>query len=791
MGSAKGGGQTIGYKYYMSLLMGIGRTISEIVEIKVGGKTAWTGPACRNDGDVISIESADLFGGDEKEGGIFGPAKVFWGHRTQVLSGGEVVASGTVPDPRETISAENPDAKLSELRGITSIWFDGEICSLNPYPKEWKFRCRRHIHGWYNDDPWYPEKSIVYLSGPEIITYKKAVRLGILADFTAKGGSKKNAIIDTIKGNIKALNGAHIIFECATNPEWGRGNPRELLDENSFVYAANRLCLEGVGLCFFWTRQEDVDVFIQTVLDHIGGVLYTDRSTGLLTLRLIRDDYNLDDLPTFDFDSGLLDILLDDSGSQDIAYNEVVVKYHDPISDTDGEARAQNVGARIAQGSSNSLSKEYPGFPTKDLAGRAAVRDLIVQSAGLKRFKVKLDRSAWRIAPGMPFRVVAPQRRIASIVLRAGEIVDSTIQNGGYIEVSAIEDVFSMPQTSMVVAEMPTWKPPLTDPVPPDDTVLFEMSYYDLTKHLNQFEVTEINNEDTYFALIAAQPVRSQLNYDLMYEDAEHQDSYVSAGTFSFTANAILANPIDYLDENLQITKPFHIPDDLIGDSMLIDEERFRVNSYDVLSGLMNVERGVADTLPQKHAAGARVWFPDDDLSSNRTVYSEGEVIHAAAATRTTSAVLPYEELDTRFITLQGRIGRPYPVGDLRVDGVSVFTAAGDHPEPVLTWVSRNRLLQQDQLIGHTDGPVAEEAGTSYEVVVKNLTDFVLSTHAVAGGTFTFTYTTAMRAADGDPEIVHFDVVTIRDGMRSLYSYNVPVTIEGGWDYAWGYNWGS
>ncbi len=782
MGGGKGGGQTIGYKYFMSLLMGLGRgPWSELVEIKVGGKTAWKGPSCNDCGELQYIDAPDLFGGDEKEGGIDGPFTILCGGPDQVLP----PAMGKLPSIKETISPNEP---MPALRGITSIWFDGEICSMNPYPKEWKFRGRRHVHGWYGGVPWYEFKAIIYLSGPEVVTAKSVVTMPdvIKALFTQKGGGPKKNVTMTVPGNIKAMNGAHIIYQCVTDPEWGRGLESFLIDENSFVYAANQLCSENFGLCFFWQRQEDVDAFIQIVLDHIGGVLYTDRSTGLLTLRLIRHDYVVDDLPTFSFGDGLLDILRDDSGSQDVAFNEVVVKYHDPISDTDGEARAHNAGARLAQGSTNSTTKEFPGLPTKELAARVAVRELIVQSSGLKKFKVKLDRSAWRIAPGMPFRIVAPERGIASIVLRAGEVTDFSVQRGGHIEIAALEDVFAMPEVGMVVPEDPSWAPPVTEPVVPDETAVFELSYYDLASNLSQFDITAISDADAYMGLVAAQPVASQLQYDLMVDDGAGFTNY---GSFSFTGNAKLTAPAGYLDGILEIgsLEGFN---PAIGDALMVGDERMRVDSeYDPLAGNIAVSRGVADTLPRKHATGTLVWLPDDDISSNRIIYSPGDEMDAAAATRSSSGLLVEEDWDIKHLVIAGRVGRPYPPADLKVDGVSVFEESGEHPAPVFTWVPRNRLTQADQLVGHTEGPVVAEEGTTYEVEIYDKDGELLSTHDV-GTDLTFTYDGALQAADSDPGLVLVNVVAVRDGQRSLYSYAAPVVLIGGYGYGYGLNYG-
>ena len=774
--------QTIGYKYFMSLLMGFGRgEMSEVVQLNAGGKTAWQGPLCNNGGNTIGlIDEANLFGGDEKEGGIYGPFRVLWGGPNQVLPPAVATPLGTLPSIQESIGGDVP-----ALRGVTTLWYDGEVCSLNPYPKEWKARLRRSIHGWHGE-PWYPQKAVISLTGPEIVSYKKAQINGIVDLFLAKGGSRKKQIKMTVPGSIRAQNGAHIIYECVTNPEWGRGIEREMLDENSFIYAANQMCEEGLGLCFFWTRQEDVDVFIQTVLDHIGGVLYTDRETGLLTLRLIRDDYDPDDLPTFSKGNGLLSVSRDDSGAQDIAYNEVVVKYHDPISDTDGEARANNAGARIAQGATNPLFKEYPGFPTKELAGRAAVRDLIVQSAGLKRFKVILDRSGWRIAPGMPFRISSPERNIGTIVLRAGEVTD---RGQGGIEVSCLEDVFSMPLTAMVTPEDATWVPPVSDPVPPDDSEAFELSYYDLAKRLSQFDIPNVDDNDSYLGMAAAQPISTQILYDLMYR-APGAPAWIDGGSNSFTGNAVLQNDIGPYDTEITLAEIETFPADVILDSMMIGDERVRIDSFDPATGAMTISRGSVDTLPAPHMAGTRVWLPDDDLGTNGIAYSEGESVEAAAATRSNSGVLLEEDYAVHTVDMKQRVGRPYPVGDLRVQDTPIYALTGEGiEEPVFTWAARNRTLQADQLLAHEDGPVPEEEGTTYEVEIAKEDGTVLRTEALPAGSTEFTYTADMQGADGNPSAVVVDIRPVRDDLRPLYRYDALVALKGGWGYRWGYNW--
>lgn len=83
MGSKSGGGTT-GYDYYMSLFMGVCRgPVDHLLEIKVADLVAWKGDVTGN--GVFQINAADLFGGQQKEGGIAGPVTVLMGAPTQLL----------------------------------------------------------------------------------------------------------------------------------------------------------------------------------------------------------------------------------------------------------------------------------------------------------------------------------------------------------------------------------------------------------------------------------------------------------------------------------------------------------------------------------------------------------------------------------------------------------------------------------------------------------------------------------------------------------------------------------
>lgn len=332
---------TIGFTYYIGMFMGLCRgPINAIKELRAGDRKVPirgfenTGPLPGDpDGQwwfpeipevtasgMYYLMSGGLFGGETGEGGIQGQLWVMMGYPDQVAV-----------EPLQQMLGE----ELPGFRGQVTAFFDGTFASLNPYPKKWAWRVHRTTAGWSNNNPWYPSKARI-----------------VLAD-----------------GKIDSMNGAHMIFEAITNREWGRGLPWSRLDQTSFQKAADRLYDEQFGLCLRWNRKDSIKNFIQGILEHIGGALFTDRTTGLLKLVLIRDDYVVDALPKYDTTNGLLNITEAIVNSLPGQINQVIVNYKDPIENQQGSVRTQSLAAiQASRGEINPMTKSYPGIPTGKLA---------------------------------------------------------------------------------------------------------------------------------------------------------------------------------------------------------------------------------------------------------------------------------------------------------------------------------------------------------------------------------------------------------------------------------------
>lgn len=706
---------TIGYKYFFGIHAGLARgPLDEIVEIRVGDKTAWSGSARGN--TEIRIDQPNLFGGEEKEGGIQGTLAVLMGARDQPVHARlAAMLGGIVP----------------AFRGVATTFYDGLISAMSAYPKPWSYRVRRVLQGWENDAAWYPECAAIPMAG----------------------------------GAVAAMNPAHILYQVLTDTRMGRGLPSRYLDAAAWRAAADTLKAEGFGLCLKWSRQDSVETFAQTIIDHIGAALYTDRNTGLLVLKLIRAVDNVAALPIFTADTGLLAIDDDESGAQTRGVSEVIVKYRDPISKEEKSVRVKNPAAiHSAGGAVSTTTKEYPGIPTSGLALRVAQRDLQASSGFLKRFRVKLDRRGGNIVPGGVFRIAAQERGIESIALRAGRCEYGTTTDGT-ITITAVQDVFSLPATSYVAPDAGAHVPPETAPKPITRQRLIEAPYREIAQALGSAEAQAKDPLVGILIALATPPSPLSQSFDLVTRVGGAP--YTKRADGAFCPVATLTAGIAQGATGLTVSNGWGLESVRIGQAALIDDEIVRIDAIDPATGALTVGRGCADTVPAAHASGATIWFYDDFGGSDPTEYVSSVTVNAKLLTRTPAGVLSESAAASQSLTMRGRAGRPYPPGQLRINGQ--FWPATITGELTVSWAHRNRLIQADQLIDTQAGSVTPEDGVRYRLRIygngalrRTVNDLSVTD---------YTYTAALEKSDGGPfSRLSVSLAAIKNGTESWAS---------------------
>jgi hypothetical protein len=691
------------------------------------------------------------------------------------------------------------------------MYWSGQIMSNNPYPKPWKARTRRALNGWGTQGCWYPEKAVIsyapQISAGTVGAWDASANLPKLTSGVGFGGQTFNVSVagttnldgitnwnfgemasfngDTVKWEkvtsgetvIKAMNPAHILYQCITDPSWGRGMDRAELDNDAWVYAANYLFNEQFGLCIRWSKDGDINDFIQTIIDHIGGALYIDRGTGLMVLRLIRKDYDLDKLPVFTYSSGLLSVDTQETGATLVIANEVVVKWHDPIRDQDRQTRVHNLASMQSLGYPISMTRDFPGIPDPDLAQRIALRELEVGSAGIKRLKLRFDRRAWRMQPGMVMRIQAPDKGITDMVLRVVTYDDGTMIDGT-ISMDCLQDVFGMPSTVYTTpVDNPTTERPSGAAPPIKYEAVQEATYLDMQRGLNAADFAAVGDTEGGLIGMAGRP-NTVSQYPVMLATPVGGKQERDPGIFAPTA--VSGRPLGFYDINIFVSNGADLDKLTVGmTGVLGGVELVRVATFTPASGTIVIDRGGGDTVPVQHVGGEVAFFNDVTMSMASEAYETGDVLHAQLQNVGSGAASDINLSPVHVVPIVARHFMPYVMGDLRLNGtpaLSPTTIGVSTGSAAFTWASRNRLLQSDQFIPHDGGPVSAEAGTTYTVEVwDTAAGTIIRSHAGLT-TSNYTYNDAEKASGApDPVALTFVFYTMRSGTRSFNIYRIPI----------------
>ena len=108
----------------------------------------------------------------------------------------------------------------------------------------------------------------------------------------------------------------------------------------------------------------------------------------------------------------------------------------------------------------------------------------------------------------------------------------------------------------------------------------------------------------------------------------------------------------------------------------------------------------------------------------------------------------------------------------------------------MFTWAHRDRITEADAAVGHTDGSVGPEPGTTYNFRIYAQDGTTLLREIDVGAVDTWTYDGTLQAEDGGPTSVWIELESVRDELASHFLYRFNIVLKGGWGYGWGLNWG-
>lgn len=656
---------TIGYKYYAGLHMVICEGPATVTGIKVGGKYIYEyyRPWAEGIADTsIDIDKENLFGGDEKEGGISGRIDIMSGKKDQ--------------QPNDyLISQLGPD--VPAFRGVLSLVArQCYLSALNPYIKPWWVRVTRKP--WFPEEWDFPEENYDYWDFPGV-----------------------NPVV--------------ILYEIIT--EHGLGP----IDEESFKAAAGYF--QERKLCLLWDGGS-VEDLIQTVLDHAGCMLFVNPFTGKFQIHVLADAITMPYEYTSLSENVISEVTEYQRTSIDDTINQLTVYYVDYIDGEEKCVTIQNLANINAQGRIVAAERKYPGIPTREHAMYVANRDLIHASVPLSKIRLVVAKNALSYAgilpegllPGSRIKVFWPKLGLNGVSFIVGE-VDFGTELDNIITIDAVEDVYDTKETYIDIQE-PLWNDPVPEPVPAIYQKALEMPYWDIRRNTTDADFNTIpQNEGVGFLYtFAAPPISCNFGYKF----------YVGAdlgGQSEFCPMAFLGEDIGFLDSKLTINSPRNIDLASFNDQSyaVIGDEI--VGTTGIHENTITIRRGCLDTVAKPHMAGEIIYFVTGWYGSDKKQYVLNQDVDVRICTITGKGELRLGLAQPINVWFNARFDRPYPPAYPTINRIPYPEGItfDNNPELNITWRHRNRILQTAYIVDHSEGSITPEEGTTYSVEIKHV----------------------------------------------------------------------
>ena len=345
----------------------------------------------------------------EGQGGLWGRVRFRYGETTQLQDAYIVLKCGT------SVSAD---------RGLTSVVLENITIGQTTQMRPWKYLVKRTNILTSGEAQWYPAKATIR-------SYE--------------------------------INPIHWLREIYTDPEWGLGTPTPLLNNTNLMAAADVLYDEGFGLCVKWEGDQQLETHIKDVLRYINAVIYEDHETGLLEIKLIRDDYVIGGLEVFD-ETDIINIESFSRGTIHKIPDVTYLKYWDMYNNIP-VTTANHDMALIAMQAEMLVpnESEYTGIVNDDLAGRIAARDQHQLGVFAAQIKIKCKRTMAHLNPGDVFNLSYESRGIVSMAVRVLACHYGTLVDGA-VSFDCIEDIFGMKDSLYGTPPSTGWDDFIDDP---------------------------------------------------------------------------------------------------------------------------------------------------------------------------------------------------------------------------------------------------------------------------------------------------------------------------------------
>jgi len=603
-------------------------------------------------------------------------------------------------------------------------------------------------------------------------------------------------------GPLPDANAANIIYEAMTNKDWGKGESPSLIDLPSLEACAEVIFNERMGISIGWFNQATIEDFIGEILDHVQAFFFQDPETGLWTMKLLRDDYDLNDA-----------FVLDETNCKATnrkrrlwgeTINEIVVSYTDPRTEKSATVSAHNNANIQIQGGISSETRDYHGFRNPNIAQYVAERDVAEAGYPLFSCEIEVDRRLWLARPGDIAVFSWPEDGIDQIVVRI-MAVDYGKPNDRKIMLKVSEDIFSIGQAKYSAPQTTEWARNGNNfgtPTPLEAQAAVAVPMPVILR--GGYSVADVDDRypNVAIALLGDddddRPTKIQVQATEVNptgSTSTEKIADISVSVSGRTSSPWVAEAYTQVPEGIisGIGRTGSGPGDffMLGTTEELSELVMLVS---LTGGFWTVARGMWDTVPRAWPAGTRLWsFDLTESNLDPVARSASEEMTYYLLPVTGSGVLPRSQSTPLTIEVSERPHAPFRPADAQLDGLGFEPLiALEEPFPteiVATWKNRNRTTEDTVSLRWDSDSVAVEVGQTTTLKILNDDGSVFDTiEDLTGETHTIAVSLLPPSGTG-----FIEFIAVRDGIESIMGprrYFEVEPAEIGWGNSYGIAYG-
>lgn len=380
-----------------------------------------------------------------------------------------------------------------------------------------------------------------------------------------------------------------------------------LLDKDSFFNAAITLKNEKFGLALIINTENQLKKIIEEIIRHIDATFFFNIQTGKYTLKLYRDDYNINNLISINEDN-VYDIKYKKGSYQDLS-THLVLNYISQVNYKKTTIYAENASIKELIKQNKTTEINFLCVQDNNLASKILSREFKKYCTPISKISFKVPNS-FKLSVFDVFKFSSKKLGINNMILRIIEVSADEYEKN-YYEITATEDIYNANDYEVITYQ--------------DSNI--EKIDYSITSNAKVISNVivlnrDITNNDSYPILLINDAIDNQNNYAnidfINYNDkvfSQTTERYttlnqqIDFGKYNYFLDEVILNRQNWM-ENIELTEQEWQANSRM---IVVNNEIMAYKKLIIIDAntikITNVIRNINNTLMQTHEVNDIVFF--------------------------------------------------------------------------------------------------------------------------------------------------------------------------------------